>query len=152
MKISREIVGVSEFKSHFMKSLNPLLSLALFTNVCLIHTNYSWDIKWQKYVGIKKKISWKYEKKLWEPLGIRMLPALHSKSSPFNPNWAGLAVLFRRQLLNGSQDFCFNILIVIYFFKYEIIETLDRRPRIFAKYFSCRYCVLYTWENFHFCY
>ena len=38
-----------------------------------LHTTYSWNIKWQKYVGISglwvlneiipKKISWKYEKK-----------------------------------------------------------------------------------------
>ena len=34
---------------------------------------------------------------------------------------AGLAVLFSRQLL--KDFFCFNILIIIYFFKYEIIET-----------------------------
>ena len=43
-------------------------------------------------------------------------------------NWAGLAVLFSRQLLNGSQDFFFrfNILIFIYFFKYKTIETHAR--------------------------
>ena len=45
----------------------------------------------------------------------------------FHPNWAGLAVLFSRQLLKGSQDFfCFNILISIYFFKYETSETHAR--------------------------
>ena len=45
----------------------------------------------------------------------------------FQPNWAGLAVLFSRQLPNGSQDFFhFNISIFIYFFKYETIETLAR--------------------------
>ena len=34
-------------------------------------------------------------------------------------------MLFSRQLLKGSQDFffCFNILIFIYFFRYETIET-----------------------------
>ena len=37
----------------------------------------------------------------------------------------GLAVLFSRQILNGSQDFfLFNIF--IYFFKYETIETHAR--------------------------
>ena len=39
-------------------------------------------------------------------------------------NWAGLAVLFSRQLLNGSQDF--NILIFIYFLKYKTIKTHAR--------------------------
>jgi hypothetical protein len=43
----------------------------------------------------------------------------------FHLNLAGLAVLFSRQLLNGSRDFflCFNILIFIYFLKYKTIET-----------------------------
>ena len=46
----------------------------------------------------------------------------------FHPNWAGLAVLFSRQILNGSQNyfFHFNILILIYCFKYETIETHAR--------------------------
>ena len=46
----------------------------------------------------------------------------------FHPNWAGLALLFSRQLLNSSQDFFFrfNILIFIYFFKYKTIETHAR--------------------------
>ena len=40
---------------------------------------------------------------------------------------AGLAVLFSRQLLNGSKDFfLFNIFIFIYFFKYKTIETHAR--------------------------
>ena len=48
----------------------------------------------------------------------------HSQFSPIGLKLAGLAVLFSKQLLNGSQDlFCFNILIVIYFFRYETIET-----------------------------
>jgi hypothetical protein len=39
-----------------------------------------------------------------------------------------LAVLFSRQILNGSQDFffLFNILIFDYFFKYVTIETHAR--------------------------
>ena len=38
-----------------------------------------------------------------------------------------MALLFSRQLLNGSQDFfLINILIFIYFFKYETIETHAR--------------------------
>ena len=55
-------------------------------------------------------------------------------------------MLFSRQLLNGSQDFFFNVLILIYFFKYETIETRvcylpvtnsnwDPCPRIFDTYY-----------------
>ena len=53
---------------------------------------------------------------------------INSKANPahFHPNWAGLAVLFSRQLLNGSQDFFFRFNILIYFFKYETIETHAR--------------------------
>ena len=51
---------------------------------------------------------------------------LKSTANPahFQPNWAGLAVLFSRQLLNGSQVFfSFHILVFIYFFKYETISN-----------------------------
>ena len=55
---------------------------------------------------------------------------INSKANPahFHPNWAGLAVLFSRQFLSGSQDFffCLNILFFIYSFKYKTIETLAR--------------------------
>ena len=54
---------------------------------------------------------------------------LRSTANPaqFWWKWAGLAVLFSRQILNGSQDFfLFNILIFIYFFEYETIETHAR--------------------------
>ena len=57
---------------------------------------------------------------------------MKTKKNPanFHPNWTGLAVLFSRQLLNGSQDlfffFRFNTLIFIYFFKYKTIETHAR--------------------------
>ena len=46
-------------------------------------------------------------KKIWEPFGSYLL---NSTANPahFYPNWAGLAVLFSRQLLNGSQDFFFG--------------------------------------------
>ena len=52
---------------------------------------------------------------------------LSAKNAHFHPNWAGLAVLFSRQILNGSQDF-FHIFSIffIYCFKYETIETHAR--------------------------
>ena len=67
------------------------------------------------------------KKKSWEPFRSCLL---NSTANPahFHPNWAGLAVLFSRQLLKGSQDFFFHfyILILIYFFKYQTIETHAR--------------------------
>ena len=51
-----------------------------------------------------------------------------STANPAQFGWklAGLAVLFSRQLLNGSQDFFFRFNIFILFFKYETIETHAR--------------------------
>ena len=60
----------------------------------------------------------------WQPFGISLLNST-ANSANFHPYWTGLAVLFSRQILNGSQDFfLFNILAFIYFFEYEIIETM----------------------------
>ena len=65
----------------------------------------------------------KYHEMSWEPFRICLL---HITANPanFHPNWAWLAVLFSRRILNGSQDFfLFNTLIFIYLSKYETIET-----------------------------
>ena len=84
------------------------------------HTTHSLNIKWQKCAGmglngfIFKKIdkNWRVrmKKKSWE-LFRRCL--LNSKANPAQLGWklAGLAVLFSSQLLNGSQDFFFFVLI-----------------------------------------
>ena len=50
-----------------------------------------------------KILKWK-RKKSWEPFGNCLL---NSTANPadFYPNWVWLAVLFSRQILNGSQDF-----------------------------------------------
>ena len=57
-------------------------------------------------------------KKSWEPFGICLL---NSKSNPahFHQSLAGLAVLFSRQLPNGSHDFfqTFSIFFLDYFIK-----------------------------------
>jgi hypothetical protein len=66
-----------------------------------IHTTYSWNIKWQKYVQAwvsllhiqedKWKLKyWNEKNKYWEPL--------NSTANPFQfgQKWAGLAVLFSR--------------------------------------------------------
>ena len=58
-----------------------------------------------------------------------MICLLNSTAIPAQFGWtlAGLAVPFSRQILNGSHAFfLFNILIFIYFLKYEIIETQAR--------------------------
>ena len=100
------------------------------------HTTYSWNTKWQKSAGIsglwvvneiiQKKNILKIWKKSWEPFGSYLL---NSTAIPahFHSHWAGLAVLFCWQLLNGSQDFfrC-NTLIFIYFSKYKTIDTHAR--------------------------
>ena len=64
-----------------------------------------------------KKNILKIWKKSWEPFGSYLLNSTVNPAH-FHPNWAGLAVLFSRQLLNGSQDFffCFHVLIFIIFF------------------------------------
>ena len=50
-----------------------------------------------------------------------------ANSALFWWKWAGLAVQFSRQLLNGSQNqFHFDTSIFIYFLKYKIIETYAR--------------------------
>ena len=53
-----------------------------------------------------KKNILKIWKKSWEPFESYLL---NSTANPahFHPNWAGLAVQFSRQLLNGSPDFFF---------------------------------------------
>ena len=59
--------------------------------------------------SFKKKYPENMKKKSWEPFGNYLL---NIKANPahFHPNWAGLAVLFSRQLLNSSQDFFLFVL------------------------------------------
>ena len=71
---------------------------------------------------LMKSFKKKYPEKLWELSGSYLLNST-ANAAHFYPNRAGLTLLFSRKLLNGSQDFLFNILIFVYFFKYEIIET-----------------------------
>ena len=51
-------------------------------------------------------------KRLWEPFGSCLL---NSTANPahFHPNWAGLAILFSRQIINISQDI-FSLYIIIF--------------------------------------
>ena len=77
------------------------------------HTTYTRNNMGQKcesdcglWVPNEKNLK-RYEnlkKKSWEPFGSYLL---NSTANPahFHPNLAGLAMLFRRQPLNGSQDF-----------------------------------------------
>ena len=80
-----------------------------------VQPTYSWNIKRQKCAGISG---------LWVLNEIIQKNILKiANPAHFHPNLAGLAVLFRRQLLNGSQDFFFrfNISIFIYFLKCKTI-------------------------------
>ena len=65
--------------------------------------------------------------KSWEPFRSCLL---NSTANPaqFGWKWAGLAVLFSRQLLNGSQDVNFSLISLNFhlFFKSETIETHAR--------------------------
>ena len=64
---------------------------------------------------------------MWEQFASYLLNST-ANAAQFEWKWAGLAVLFSRQLLNGSQDFffLFNILSLTYFLKYKTIETHAR--------------------------
>ena len=75
---------------------------------------------------INKNLNIKEKKKPWEQFRICLLNSTANPAN-FHPKWAGLVVLFSKQILNSSWDFFhFDILIFIYFFKYEIIETHAR--------------------------
>ena len=56
---------------------------------------------------LKTKIRIKVLKRKKYPWSRFRICMLNSTANPadFHPNWAGLAVLFIRQILNGSQDF-----------------------------------------------
>ena len=100
---------------------------------CFKHSSYRWNNDNAKCTGmslhgfISKKSNKNYHtkerKKSWEPFRICLL---HSSVNPanFHPNWAGLAVLCSRQILNGSQEFSllyynFNLIFHIYYFVYS---------------------------------
>jgi hypothetical protein len=96
------------------------------------HTDYSWNIKWQKCTRIgfygfilkKKDRILKQQKKSWEPFKSCLL---NSTTNPAQNGWklAALAVLFRRQLLNGSQDFSFNL---VFQFSFIFLNKKPLRP------------------------
>ena len=86
-----------------------------------------------------KKYPENMKKKLWEPFGSYLL---NSTTNPahFNPNWAGLAVLFSRQLLNGTQDFfSFSYFHFLYLFKYKTLRPMPLHfcNLIFQLYVVC---------------
>ena len=88
------------------KGLNYLLTLP--TAEILSGKNArAFLVCWLLMKSNKKNIL-KIWKKSWELFGSYLL---NSTAYPahFHPNWAGLALLFNRQLLNGSQDFFFSL-------------------------------------------
>ena len=57
---------------------------------------------------LMKSFKKKYPENMKKIVGaVWKLPA---NPAHFYPNWAGLAVLFSKQLLNGSQDFLFILI------------------------------------------
>ena len=71
-------------------------------------------------------MKYKTKQKSWELFRSSLLNSTANPAN-FHPNWAGLTVLFSRQLLNGSQVFFFILIFSFYlFFKYKTIETLSR--------------------------
>ena len=91
------------------------------------HTAYSRNNMGQKCEGncglwvlneMIKKIFAENMKKSWELFGSYLLNST-ANSARFQSNWAGLAVLFSRQLPNGSHDFfqTFGICFFNYFEK-----------------------------------
>ena len=90
------------------------------TRVCHKHTIYRKNNNLEKCAGIgldgfiSKKINKNHYIKAKKDPGS-CLEVANSTANPadFHPNWAGLAVLFSRQILNGSQDF-FSLLYNIF--------------------------------------
>ena len=97
-----------------------------YSYLFITHTTYSWNsgknarafLVCGFLMKLFKKNILKIWKKSWEPFGSYLL---NSTANPahFHPNWAGLAVLFSRQLLNGFHDFfhIFRILLLNDFIK-----------------------------------
>ena len=106
---------------HFSKSLFQFKNFHtpfLFWCTILITLPTAEILSGKKCVGISgfwvlneiiQKNILKIWKKSWEPFGSYQLNST-ANSAHFHPNWAGLAVLFSRQLLNGSQDFFFVLI------------------------------------------
>ena len=81
-----------------------------------------------QWYHIKKKIYYiKEKKKSWEPFEICLL---NSTANPAQFWWklAEFAVLFSRQILNGSQDFSF-FYILCTIFSYFFNETIKTNGR-----------------------
>ena len=68
-----------------------------------------------KIVSLKNERAWvsmvSYLKKINIKISKRKKDSGSHLGNPanFHPNWAGLAVLFSRQILNGSQDFFLSL-------------------------------------------
>ena len=116
--------GMQKWNSFSMFAVHLIHQLSNFSKG--IHTTYNKNIMCQKCGGvcglwflneIIKKISWKNEKKLWEPFGSYLL---NSTANPvhFHSYWAGLAevTIYRTVLqlsskimLRSHYIWCFQI-------------------------------------------
>ena len=62
------------------------------------------------------------EGKSWEPVRICLLNSTGNPAN-FHPNWAGLALLFGRQILEGSKDVFFSLMFLFDFLrKAELLQ------------------------------
>ena len=127
---STKVLNFNEKRLHWASIVRVRSNLHLLSPFCWgfsccepqyesSHTTHSWNIKWQKCEGIsdlwvlneiiQKKNPENMKRKSWKPFGSYLL---NSTANPayFHPNLARLAVLFSRQLLNGSQDFFFILI------------------------------------------
>ena len=89
-----------------------------------MHSSYSWNNKCQKCVGVglnvlKIKKVLKRKKKSWELIRI-YLPNSIANPAQFGLKWAGLALLFSKQILYNAQDFLFNLITLIFIYFFDI--------------------------------
>ena len=101
----------------------------------MLQTTYSWNIEWQKCIGIsdlwvlneiiQKRYPENMKKKSWEPFWSYLL---NSTANPAHFTQIGLDWLcyLTGKLLTAPRIFCFCFNILIYFFEYKTIETHAR--------------------------
>ena len=98
----------SEFDLLLIELQGPMAMLCTLPTAKILSVKNVWA--WVSMVSYlkKNKIKILKRKKSWEPFRICLL---NSTANPAQFGWklAGLAVLFSRQILNGSQDLFFSL-------------------------------------------
>ena len=137
----------------YLQTRNGWVCAFIFMQAVTCHRGYSWIIIWQKcrdiglngfiFEKICKNCNIKERKKSW---GLFKICLLNSTANPANLHldWAELAVLFSRQILNSPNLFLSFIFYLI--FEYENIET--HAPAFLSHNNSSAASVPYLWEIF----